>query len=150
MTEQPKYKIRARELRQKMTEEEFILWEKLRNRRFFNLKFLRQNPVIYDTFYCEPLFFIADFYCAEKKVIIEVDGKIHDFRKSHDNDRDNILRQLNLNVLRIRNEEFKNIQVVMDKIRSSYLIENSPPAPLCKQRGVPFRNNLLLNKKIWN
>jgi very-short-patch-repair endonuclease len=118
MNEQPRYKIRARELRQKMTEEEEILWEKLRNRRFFNLKFLRQHPVIYEIINNDPLFFIADFYCAEKKVIIEVDGKIHDFRKSHDRDRDNILRQLNLNVLRIRNEEFKNIQVVMDKIRS--------------------------------
>jgi very-short-patch-repair endonuclease len=109
MNEQPKYKIRARELRQKMTEEEIILWEELRNRRFFNLKFLRQHPVIYDTFYGEPLFFIADFYCAKKKVIIEIDGKIHDFRKFHDHDRDNILRQLNLNILRIKNEEFKYI-----------------------------------------
>jgi very-short-patch-repair endonuclease len=118
MNEQPKYKIRARELRQKMTEEEITLWEKLRNRRFFNLKFLRQHPVIYDTFYGEPMFFIADFYCAEKKVIIEVDGKIHEFRKEMDNKRDEILRSMTFNVLRIRNEEFRNIEVVMDKIKS--------------------------------
>ena len=101
-----------------MTEEEEILWEKLRNRRFFNLKFLRQHPVIYDKFYSEPLFYIADFYCAEERIIIEVDGKIHDFRKAHDFDRDTILQGMNLNVLRIKNEEIKNIEVVMDKIKS--------------------------------
>jgi very-short-patch-repair endonuclease len=118
MTEQSKYKIRAKVLRQKMTEEEIVLWEQLRNRRFYDLKFLRQHPIIYDLVGNNPLFFIADFYCAEKKVIIEVDGKIHDFRKTRDNDRDEILRSLNLNVLRIRNEELKNINVVMDKIKS--------------------------------
>jgi very-short-patch-repair endonuclease len=118
MNEQPKYKIRARELRQRMTEEEKILWEKLRNRRFYDLKFLRQHPIVYERINNEPIYFICDFYCAEKKVIIEIDGKIHDYRKFHDHDRDNILRQLNLNILRIRNEEFRHIEVVMDKIKS--------------------------------
>jgi very-short-patch-repair endonuclease len=118
MTEQPKYKIRARELRHKTTEGEHILWEKLRNRKFYSLRFLRQHPVIYNTIDNEPLFFIADFYCAEKKVIIELDGKIHDFRKARDYNRDEILRGLNLNVLRINNEEFRNINIVMDKIKS--------------------------------
>jgi very-short-patch-repair endonuclease len=118
MTEQPKYNIRARDLRQKMTVEELILWDKLRNRRFYNLKFLRQHPVIYDATHKEPLYFIADFYCAEKKAIIELDGKIHDFRKSRDDDRDEILRSLNFNVLRLKNEEIDNINLVMDKIKS--------------------------------
>lgn len=118
MIEPPKYKIRVRKLRKENTKEEAILWEEVRNRRFYNLKFLRQHPVIYDLVNDEPLFFITDFYCAEKKVIIEIDGKIHDFRRNQDHDRDEILRSLNLNVLRIKNEEFKNIEVVMDKIKS--------------------------------
>ena len=117
MTVQPKHIIRARELRKKMTEEELILWEKLRNRKFSNLKFLRQHPVICDTLHDEPMFFIADFYCAEK-VIIEIDGKMHDFRKKQDNRRDEILHSIEFNVLRIRNDELSNIKVVLDKIKS--------------------------------
>jgi len=118
MTEFPKYKKRARELRQKMTEEELVLWEKLRNRKFFNLKFQRQYPVIYEVVNNEPRYFIADYYCAEKKVILEIDGKIHDFRKQRDNKRDEILRSMNYHVLRIKNEEFGNVEVVMDKIKA--------------------------------
>jgi very-short-patch-repair endonuclease len=118
MAEFPKYKKRARELRQKMTEEELVLWEKLRNRKFFNLKFQRQYPVIYEYVNNEPRYFIADFYCAEKKVILEIDGKIHDFRKQRDNKRDEILRSMNYHLLRIKNEELGNIEVVMDKIKA--------------------------------
>ena len=101
-----------------MTAEELVLWEKLRNRKFYNLKFLRQHPVIYEIVDNQPLYFIADFYCAEKKFIIEVDGKIHEFRKFRDNKRDEILSSMDFNVLRIRNEEFRNMEVVMDKIKS--------------------------------
>ena len=70
---------RARELRQRMTDAESFLWLNLRNRRFHHLKFLRQHPIIYDMCNNKPFYFIADFYCAEKKLIIELDGKIHDF-----------------------------------------------------------------------
>jgi very-short-patch-repair endonuclease len=116
--EQPKYKTRARELRQRMTKEESILWEKLRNRKFYNLKFLRQHPIIYEIINNEHLYYVADFYCAEKKVIVELDGKIHEFLKTRDRKRDEILRSMKINVLRIKNEEVKNVQVVMDKIKS--------------------------------
>lgn len=51
-----------------MTAAEKALWEQLRARRFLNLKFRRQHP-IFD--------FIADFYCHEHKLIVEVDGKYH-------------------------------------------------------------------------
>jgi len=118
MSELPIYTSRARKLRQKMTAEEVILWEKLRNRKFYNLKFQRQYPVIFEFINNEPSYFIADFYCAEVKVIIEIDGKIHDFQKSRDNHRDEILRSMNYHVLRIKNEEFGSMEVVMDKIKA--------------------------------
>jgi very-short-patch-repair endonuclease len=59
----------ARELRQRLTEAEKLLWQLLRNRRINNLKFRRQHPL--------KAGFILDFYCAEKKLGIEIDGGYH-------------------------------------------------------------------------
>ncbi len=99
-----------------MTEEERFLWEKLRNRKFHDLKFLRQHPIVYENVNNEALYFIADFYCAEKRLVIEIDGRIHEFRKSYDKDRDEILRNLNLVVLRIKNCEMKDLNNVLLKL----------------------------------
>ena len=66
---------------------------------------MRQHPVIYQVTIKGPDYFIPDFYCAEKKVVIELDGKIHDFQKDEDEFRENILKDQGLRILRIRNEE---------------------------------------------
>jgi very-short-patch-repair endonuclease len=58
----------ARELRQRQTQAELLLWEFLRNKKLNGLKFRRQHPIHR---------YIADFYCHEIKLIIEVDGGIH-------------------------------------------------------------------------
>jgi leucyl-tRNA synthetase len=116
MSDRPTPVKRARELRQRMTNAETLLWINLRNRRFHQLKFLRQHPIIYDTYNDKPLYFIADFYCAEKKLVIEVDGKIHDFQKDDDQHREEILKSLKLKVLRIRNEEVDDVHSVLEKI----------------------------------
>lgn len=100
-----------------MTEKEKILWQKLRGRRFHGLKFHRQYPIIYDVIKNEPKYFIPDFYCAEKKVIIELDGKIHEFQKEKDGQREEILEGLELKILRINNEELVNIYPVLKKIK---------------------------------
>jgi len=99
-----------------MTVEEKLLWERLRNRKFHDLKFLRQHPIVYEIINNEPLYFIVDFYCAEKRLVIEIDGKIHDFHKTYDKDRCEILTKCELNVLRIKNSEFADIYAVMEKI----------------------------------
>jgi very-short-patch-repair endonuclease len=108
---------RARELRQRMTGAEALLWINLRNRKFHHLKFLRQHPIIYDMNNNKPLYFIADFYCSEKNLVIEIDGKIHDFQKEEDEYREEILKSLKLSMLRIQNEEVDNVSSVLDKIR---------------------------------
>lgn len=59
-----KYEFAAK-LRQNLTEEERKLWRVLRNRNFEELRFKRQIPIGK---------YIADFYCPEKKLIIEIDG----------------------------------------------------------------------------
>lgn len=95
----------ARKLRQKQTPEETILWKYLRNRKLLGKKFLRQHPIIYDEYMGDASFFIADYYCHEYKLVLEIDGKIHDFQKERDRQRDQIAIDYGLKVLRIRNEE---------------------------------------------
>ena len=108
-------KMHCRELRHNQTEAEAKLWNILRNRRLGGVKFLRQHPFIY-SYYRRPMYFIADFYCAEKKLIIELDGKVHDNQKEYDDQRDFILNQKGLKVLRIRNMELDDENEVLEKI----------------------------------
>jgi len=61
-------------------------------------------------------FFITDFYCAERKLVVEVDGEIHKSRKYYDEQRDLILQELGVKVLRIKNDELKQMDMVLKKI----------------------------------
>lgn len=99
----------ARELRQQMTEEEDFLWQILRNRGIKAKKVRRQHPVIYEINGWKKNFYVADFYCANKKLIIELDGKHHEFgdQKEYDKARDYILTELGFKILRIKNEDLK-------------------------------------------
>ena len=100
----------ARELRQESTTAEKILWTAIRNRKLNNLKFRRQH--LLDKF-------IVDFYCNEKKLVVELDGGVHDVKrnKEYDDARTAMLAGLNICVLRFRNEEIINsINIVLKKI----------------------------------
>lgn len=108
-------KSHVRELRRKQTATEAITWEMVRNRKLEGKKFLRQHPIMY-SFYKRPLYFVADFYCAEARLIIEIDGSIHNLQAEYDEQRDFILKQKGLRVLRIKNEEFKDVNQVKQKI----------------------------------
>lgn len=70
----------CRELRKNSTKVEKILWEYLRNRNLLNKKFYRQYPLFYDLTGRES-FFVADFYCHEEKLVIELDGEYHKYRR---------------------------------------------------------------------
>lgn len=124
----------TRELRRLQTPEEKELWEKLRNPKFNGLKFLRQHPIVYAYKDYTPLFFVADFYCAEKKLVIELDGKIHEFQKDYDENRDSILKELGLRVLRIKNAELSNLETVLQKIIE--FSTHPPPPSLQSREGV--------------
>ena len=112
----------ATRLRNNPTPAEIILWQIIRNRQLMRRKFLRQHPLIYDTDRnaSEFFFFIPDFYCASEKLIIELDGPMHEFQKEKDYRREDILASLNLRVLRIRNEELNNIELVKLKITDMF------------------------------
>ena len=62
-------KERARLMRTNLTPAENILWQRLRRKQVGDLRFRRQHPIGR---------FIVDFYCAEARLVIEVDGEIHD------------------------------------------------------------------------
>ncbi|OFX18521.1 MAG: hypothetical protein A2033_02330 [Bacteroidetes bacterium GWA2_31_9] len=111
----------ARELRKNQTVAEQIMWQILRNRKYNKLKFYRQYPIIYEIqANYNYKFFIPDFYCHEAKLVIELDGKIHDFQKEYDYQRDLILKEKELTVLRFKNEEILNeIDKVLAKINKT-------------------------------
>ncbi|QKV66329.1 endonuclease domain-containing protein [Pseudomonas sp. 43A] len=90
----------ARQLRVNQTDCEQLLWQKLRSRQIANLKFRRQFP-------CPP--YVLDFYCAELKLAIELDGGQH-YETSgliHDQRRTRYLNQKGIEVVR-----FSNLEVI--------------------------------------
>lgn len=92
----------ASQLRKNPTDAEQILWQQIRKRKLSGCKFLRQHPIIFESDLNEHFFYIPDFYCAEKKLIIELDGKIHDYQISRDYLRDEILKEKGISILRIK------------------------------------------------
>ena len=100
--------IASRDLRKKQTPAELAFWEKVKDRRFLGYKFLRQHPLFYE-YYDKKKFFVADFYCRDLKLIIEIDGGIHEQQKEYDNIRTEILEvQHGYKVARFKNEDVLN------------------------------------------
>ena len=102
---------RAQQLRKTSTEAEKMLWTCLRNKKLEGLKFRRQHPIGR---------FIVDFYCHEKRLVIEVDGGIHNEAeiKERDEGREEELRSFGLTVLRFSNEEIINdMNIVLKKLK---------------------------------
>jgi very-short-patch-repair endonuclease len=100
----------ARGLRRDATASEAILWTRLRNRQLDGLAFRRQRAI--DAF-------IVDFYCAAAKLVIEIDGPIHDERIDRDDARTERLEALGYTVLRFSNDEVsRDTQSVLAAILS--------------------------------
>ena len=106
----------ARELRKNQTSSEKVLWESIRKRKLRGLRFNRQKPFVHTQYGNQRYFYIADFYCAEYKLVIEVDGKVHDQQIEYDRQRTIVLENLGLKVLRIKNEELMDLESVRRKI----------------------------------
>ena len=97
----------ARLLRQRMTEAEAAFWEVVRGRRFHGLKFLRQHPIWFE-YEGRERFFVADFFCFERRAVIEIDGGIHERQVEYDELRTYIINHLGIRVIRFRNEDVLN------------------------------------------
>jgi imidazole glycerol-phosphate synthase subunit HisF len=103
---------KAKELRKMLTPSEQIFWLRLKQ-NFPEYKFRKQHPIS---------IYIADFYCHKLKLIIEIDGPIHNSEEAKLNDekRQKDLENLNLTVIRFANEQIKNeIERVIEMISST-------------------------------
>lgn len=116
-------KLHVRELRRNLTPAEKVLWQELRNRRLSGYKFLRQHPILYRGNLIRYNYFVADFYCHEKRLILELDGSIHDTSEDYDRFRESELQEIGFHIMRIRNEELVNMKKVLQKI-SDFLSSN--------------------------
>jgi len=74
-------------------------------------------------------FFVADFYCHEHRLVIEIDGKSHEYQKQYDELRTHLINNLGIKVVRFRNEEIeKNVHSVIEKLKMILTHSKSPPA----------------------
>jgi very-short-patch-repair endonuclease len=88
----------ARRFRQAPTDAKAAVWQILRDRAIFGLKFRRQQLVAG---------FVVDFYCPSQRLVLELDGGVHDDpdRRERDRLRTEALRQLSIRVLRVLNHD---------------------------------------------
>ena len=112
----------AREFRKEPTEGEKILWQALRGKKLDGIKFRRQQPVGY---------FVVDFYSSVYRLVVEVDGPIHDQQAEADKARQDILEVLGLTVFRIKTEiPEKNLSLALNMIRTKIQeIKSTIPSP---------------------
>ena len=109
----------VRGMRREPTPAEERLWDHLRGHQLLGFGFRRQHALS-----C----FVADFYCAKARLVIELDGGIHESRRGQDDWRDTCLAGLGLKVLRFRNEEvMDSLSQVLQRIKEK-LNAASPPS----------------------
>ena len=120
-----------KQLRKNQTQEETILWSKLRNNQT-NHKWKRQVSI-------GP--YIADFYCWKKLLVVEIDGSQHLENKEYDKERDLYFSNLGIRTLRFWNNEINtNINGVLLRIEKE--LEKEPhPCPLLKGEGKQIFEN---------
>ena len=110
---------KAQELRENMTPQERKLWKGFLQK--FPARFLRQRPVDQ---------YILDFYCAEYRLAIEIDGMQHfsECGKEYDRVRSNILSIYKIKVLRFSNKEIdEQFETVCRKISEEIPLVAPPP-----------------------
>ena len=103
-------RLRARTLRNEMTDAERRLWWRLRSKQVLDVQFYRQKPIGS---------YIVDFYAPAAELVVEVDGGQHfeDAGVQHDVKRDAYLSAQGLKVLRFSNlEVLRDLDVVVDEI----------------------------------
>jgi very-short-patch-repair endonuclease len=108
-------KQKRQSLRNNATPAEKILWSQLRRRSLHGFKFRRQHGI-------GP--YIVDFYCPGKKLVVELDGSVHDTAEAREYDlaRDIFLKEHGIRTLRFTNVEvFENIQNIVDRIAESLI-----------------------------
>jgi very-short-patch-repair endonuclease len=125
----------AQQLRKGLTKSEACLWKyALKAKQLNGYSFRRQRPILQ---------YIADFFCKELMLIIELDGITHDneFSLAKDNERDERLTKAGFKIVRFTDEEvLKNMAGVIAKLeRIIGKIEASTPL-IPRPRGILIGN----------
>ncbi|PCJ26603.1 MAG: DNA methylase [Flavobacteriales bacterium] len=123
-----KLKELARKLRNNSTKSEIRLWQQLKRKQLFGYDFHRQKPL---------LNYIADFYCYELKLVIELDGYTHQFEEVviKDELKQKELEEIGLTVLRFDdNEVMKDINNVLRTLEG-YIDDFEKHTPNPSQEG---------------
>ena len=137
----PKLKELARKLRNNSTKSEIILWKELKGKFEGKYDFHRQKPL--DNY-------IADFFCYELKLVIEIDGETHNWEdvQQRDFQKETRFNELGLNVLRFSDSDvFLHVEATLEIIRqyvngfergslSELQFEDSPLNPLTGGAGI--------------
>jgi very-short-patch-repair endonuclease len=111
----------ARSLRTRQTDTEQRLWTRLRDRRLLGFKFRRQHPIGR---------YIADFCCAEAKLVIELDGGQHANDRVRDAERTAMLKRDGYRVIRFwDNDVFQNLEGVLERIVEALGAPHPNPLP---------------------
>jgi very-short-patch-repair endonuclease len=118
----------AEVLRKDMTVAEKKLWDRL-NKSQLGVRFKAQHPID---------IFIADFYCHKFKLVVEIDGGIHETQKEYDEGRTAELESWGLTIIRFSNEEVMNdIEKVVERIKNHLNLPQAPKGDVC---GAKHKN----------
>ncbi len=117
-------------MRRDPTEPEKRLWSKLRNRQLDGIKFRRQVWLVG---------FIADFYAADLRLVIEVDGDGHAAREAADEQRSRILQREGFRTIRFANVDvMRNIEGVWETILMTARLDPSPSHSAAPSGPLPL------------
>jgi very-short-patch-repair endonuclease len=102
----------ARQFRKEPTASENILWQAIRGRKLDGRRFRRQQPIGV---------FVVDFLCSSERLIVEVDGGIHEFQQERDQERQNLLESLNFKVVRVTSTQVeRDLDSALASIRQAF------------------------------
>lgn len=116
----PKLKKTSKELRNKSTKAEVLLWKYLKRKQILGITFYRQRPLGN---------YIVDFYSSNLKLAIEIDGESHELKDNYDEKRQEDLYRLGINILRFNNEQVKKDINGTILVIKKWIIENKIPRP---------------------
>ena len=117
----PVVEASAREMRHRPTPAERVLWDMLRTAPVGGLKWRRQHPVGR---------FVLDFCCPQLRLVVELDGEVHAYQASYDEDRTDHLARHGYHVIRFANRDvFDHPDAVLATIASACQSRSAlPPA----------------------
>ena len=119
----------SRQFRKEPTTSEAILWQALRGRKLDGRKFRRQQTIGN---------FIVDFFCSQERLVVEVDGGVHQLQQEADRQRQELLESLGLRFVRVKSDLVEqDLPAVLSQIRAAFL----PPSPFLGE-GLGVRESI--------